>query len=324
MNLFRAASKPPLLSVVMPVHNTSRFLVSSIESILRQSFLDFEFIIVDDFSSDGSLEIISEYAQKDPRIKVIQNEKHLGAQRTRNIGCSHVQAKYIAVFDSDDIARESRFEAQLKYLSEHPELILLGTFASIIDPFGNPIAENITLPCSHEEIDNQLILGGWPIIHPSVIMQTDAFNKVGGYTEGWGSQHDHDLFLRLAEIGRLENLPENHLYYRIHLNNMSFKHLKHKAKFPGCKFQGIKPAIEAAAIRRKIMLPSREEINAKKRNNVKPKNLKYLQLKWALREFSLGIKGSSLQVLLGIVFLMREYASATKKFLKSKTKGSKI
>ncbi|WP_317897486.1 glycosyltransferase [Aurantibacillus circumpalustris] len=203
------------LSVLMPVYNASSFLREAIESVLSQTFADFEFIIINDGSTDNSLEVIKIF--KDPRIQVIHNEKNLGIIKSRNIGLLTARGKYIANMDADDICLQSRFEKQMMYLNEHPDVAVLATKLVLIDTKGDEIglwAEDNT--CVTEEE----ILRTLPRINcigqPTIIMRTDVvreimYNKKFTYNEDWG------LWLHILSLHKkIHKLPETLLKYRQH------------------------------------------------------------------------------------------------------------
>ena len=126
----------PKISVIMPTYNSESFLRESIDSILNQTFKDFELIVIDDCSTDSSLKIIKEYKRKDNRIFFLKNDKNLGHNKTRNKGLKIAKGKYIAILDSDDISLEKRLEIQYAYLEKNPHIFLVGSSAIYIDENG--------------------------------------------------------------------------------------------------------------------------------------------------------------------------------------------
>src|SRR5215218_1023866 len=173
------AEHTPAISVVMPVYNTERYLAPAVESILNQSFKDFEFIILDDGSTDGSVKMIQEYAERDGRIRFFPLE-HRGYVSLLRRGLNHSRGEFIARMDSDDIATHDRFEKQMAYMRAHPECVALGSRVVLIDPFGSRV-EKPAHKLSHEEIEAELLAGiGWAIVHPTVIMRRDAVTAAGG------------------------------------------------------------------------------------------------------------------------------------------------
>jgi glycosyltransferase involved in cell wall biosynthesis len=213
--------KVPEVSVVMPVYNTERYLVPALESVLQQSFTDFEFIILDDGSTDSSVHIIQQYAENDERIRFFPLE-HRGYVSLLRRGLNHCRGEFVARMDSDDISMPDRFEKQVNYLREHPDCVALGSRVVLIDPFGSPM-ENPPHKTAHPEIEQELLNGvGWAMVHPTVMMRREPLMLAGGYREDLMVSEDLDLFLRLAEVGKLANLPDVLLQYRQHLQSVNY------------------------------------------------------------------------------------------------------
>jgi len=199
----------PKISVVMSVFNTEKYLTEAIESILNQTFTDFEFIIIDDGSTDKSAEIIKSY--EDPRIVFIQ-QVNKGLAAALNRGIKAAKGKYIARMDADDIAFPARLEQQYKFMENNQNSIVLGTQAAVMDKNGKVIYK------SHVPLDNKLLKEGLPFktpfFHPTIMMRGDVILYSGGYTEIPFAQ---DLFLwnNLAAYGEFRNLESILLYYRV-------------------------------------------------------------------------------------------------------------
>ena len=205
----------PTISVVMSVHNAERYLHKAIESILTQSFADFEFIIIDDGSSDGSPAILREYAAKNERIRPILHENR-GLTKALNEGLALARGEFVARMDADDISLPQRFERQAFYLKQHPDCVLLGSEVLLVDPEGWPICRRGHL-LSHQQIDEQLLRGdGGGLTHPAVMIRTRTLREIGGYNEAMTTAQDLDLFLHLAEVGQIANLPDVLLKWRQH------------------------------------------------------------------------------------------------------------
>jgi glycosyltransferase involved in cell wall biosynthesis len=212
----------PAVSVLMAVYNGKRYLPASIESILAQSFRDFEFIIIDDGSTDGSSEIVADFARQDPRIRVIV-QQNIGLTKSLNKAIALARGRYIARMDSDDIALPARFEQQVAFLDQHPEHVMIGSQVLLIDPDGDPICEKPQTQYGHDPIQTALLEKGWPMVHPAVMIRTETLRTMGGYDERYRTNQDHDLFLRLCERGKVENLPDVLLQYRQHFASVVFK-----------------------------------------------------------------------------------------------------
>ena len=205
----------------MPVYNAERYLRQALESILTQTNASFELVVIDDGSTDGSTRILGEVAGRDSRVRPV-NQANGGIVAALNAGLGLVRGEYIARMDGDDIAMPQRLERQTAYMAEHAECVAVGSQVIFIDPDGDEIGPKQDLVQTHEQIDAALMAGQWPIVHPSVMMRTDAIRSLGGYRE-FRTWEDHDLFLRLAEMGRLVNLPEPLLRYRLHLGSIVHK-----------------------------------------------------------------------------------------------------
>ena len=219
----------PAVSVVLPVYNAARYLPQAIDSILKQSFTKFELIAVDDGSTDDSPRILRGFAERDPRVRVISraNTGIVGALND-GIGASH--AELIARMDSDDISLPERLEKQVSYMNEHRDCVLLGAQVQVIDPHGMPLFRSAN-PLDHESIDAALMLGkGGVLRHPSAIIRRDAFTRVGGYRPQYQWAEDVDLFLRLAEVGRIANLPDILLHYRQHCGSVNRTRYQQQAR----------------------------------------------------------------------------------------------
>jgi glycosyltransferase involved in cell wall biosynthesis len=200
------------VSVIMPVYNAKCYVGASIESILAQTFAGFEFIIVVDGSTDGSLAVVQRYAARDQRVRVI-SRPNTGIVGALNDGLVAAHGKYIARMDADDLCEPNRLELQLRRLEAEPDLVALGSCAIAIDPDGELLGD-APVPLTHEEIEAQHLRGISSIYHPAVMMRTEALRRVGGYREGTCPCEDYDLWLRLGEVGRLANLPERLFIWR--------------------------------------------------------------------------------------------------------------
>jgi len=205
----------------MPIFNAERHLLQAIQSIRSQRFDDFELILLDDGSEDRSAEMARRAAKEDLRVIFVEGD-HRGVVCQRNAGVELAKAELIAMMDSDDIALADRLTCQVRHLEAHPECCAVGTGVIRIDEDGLPIDE-WHLPEHHEEIDEEHMAGkGGAIVNPSVMMRKSAVIKVGGYRTGYDSSEDYDLFLRLAEISCLANLPQMLLRYRLHARSLTF------------------------------------------------------------------------------------------------------
>jgi glycosyltransferase involved in cell wall biosynthesis len=218
----------PKISIIMPVYNGEKFIKKTIDSILNQSFSDYELIIVDDGSVDDSYKIIHSYHDK--RIRYFKNEKNSGIVFSLNRALGIASAEYIARIDADDICLENRFKIQLDFLENNKNVGVCSGSICYIDADGN---EGITvrMPTSADECKVKFLFGN-PIIHPASMFRRELAVKVGGYTEGMEPAEDYDFWLKLLEISEVQNVEEVLLKYRIHSSNYSMiKRQEYNQKF---------------------------------------------------------------------------------------------
>ncbi len=207
----------PLASVVMPVFNGERFLREAVESVLAQSFTDFEFIIIDDGSTDGTAAMLDSYARSDPRVRVYHQENK-GLVESLNRGCGLAQGKYLAIMHADDLAVRNRLRWQIEFMERHADIGVVGGAAETIDSTGRALT-CLHPPLDDEDIKNALLHYN-PMAHPTVVMRKETFVSVGGYRRFFPAE-DYDMWLRIAERWRLANLEAVVLRYRIHPNQAS-------------------------------------------------------------------------------------------------------
>jgi len=236
----------PTISVVIPAYNAQRYLREAVTSVLAQSFADFECIIVDDGSTDQTAAIIADLASHDARVRPL-SVPHGGIVAALNAGVEAARAELIARMDADDICLPERFERQLEYLRRDCGCVALGCRVLTVDPYGSPLWET-DQKLTSEEIEASLLRGnGLAMCHPTVIMRKRAVIAAGMYAAKYQWVEDLDLFLRLAEIGRVANLPDVLLHYRQHFGSVN----KHKAKLQ----EQIKEQLLADAFRRRGLPP---------------------------------------------------------------------
>ena len=211
----------PTVSVLLPVYNTERFLRQALDSLLNQTFTDFELIAVNDGSKDGSLAILEEYAARDARVRVI-SRPNTGIVGALNDAFAASRGEFVARMDGDDESLPDRFAAQVQYLRSHPDCVMVGTQVVTIDEDDDDVAPLRGLETDHEGIDRALLTAGWPVVHPTVMMRRSALKSVGGYAQGTFPHEDHDLFLKMCEAGKVANLPDVLLRYRRHSASVSW------------------------------------------------------------------------------------------------------
>lgn len=201
----------PKVTVVMPVYNSEKYVAAAIQSILNQTFKDFELIIINDGSTDESEKIILSF--NDPRVRYIKNEKNLGLVGVRNLGLDLVESKYIALLDSDDIARRTRLSEQVKFLDENPQFGIVGTWVRLIDDNGRLTSVKWKSNLLSEEIPPTMILHNC-LAQSSVMIRAEAV-KNERYREGYAPAEDYDLWVRIAYNWSIAVLPKFLTNYRI-------------------------------------------------------------------------------------------------------------
>lgn len=212
----------PKISVIMPVYNAEKYLKQSIESILNQTYKDFEFIIINDGSTDDSLNIIYEYAKKDNKIKVITRENK-GLVYSLNEGISYSKGEYIARMDADDISLNERLEKQINFFEKNQQIDILGSMAELIGDNELLEKESINYKWINVELDakddlEKVFLECCAIPHPSVMMKKKFLIKIGGYLEQ--DTEDYNLWLRAIKSGyKIAKINEKLIQYRLHDNS---------------------------------------------------------------------------------------------------------
>lgn len=206
------------VTVLMSVYNGESYLNEAIDSILAQTFTDFEFLIIDDASTDRTPEILLSYG--DSRVRIVTNEENLGLTKSLNKGLALARGEYIARMDADDISVPERLEKQVFFLERNPDVGVLGANVQYIDEFGNP-SQIIIWPQRDSLIKWQLCFMN-PIAHPSVIVRRKLLMDSGGYNEEIIFAQDYDLWVRLSPRTHFENYRDILLYLRKTNENISF------------------------------------------------------------------------------------------------------
>jgi glycosyltransferase involved in cell wall biosynthesis len=212
----------PPVSVVMAVYNSAKVVAEAIESILHQTLTDFELILVDDGSTDGTGEILREYARQDPRIELYVQE-NCGLIASLNRYGRLAKGRYIARMDADDISLPSRLEKQFRFLEAHPEIGVLGTWIQDIDE--NRVLGTTWPVPTDSAILRWFLMFGNCMAHSSVMMRRAVLECAGYYRSGALHVEDYDLWIRASEITGLANLPEVLVHYRISGHSVSDKNL---------------------------------------------------------------------------------------------------
>lgn len=218
--------RAPLVSVIMPVYNGQLFVSEAIESILNQTYQNFELLIIDDASSDNTWKILSTFRKKFPKkISIFRLKKNGGPAVATNFGFKKSRGKFLAIMDSDDISHPKRLAKQVAFLQKKPQAIVLGTQAKVIDRNGKIIGQK-TFPLNHSEIYD-LYGRIHPMVHPSIMIRKELLpSKKQLYKNRYGINADYYNLFNFLNYGEFANLSQSLLFYRVHGNNGSLKHLK--------------------------------------------------------------------------------------------------
>lgn len=235
------------VSVVMSVYNGDRYLREAVDSILNQTFTDFEFIIIDDGSTDTTWQILTAYAKQDSRILPIRNDENIGLTCSLNKGIALAKGKYIARMDADDISLRDRFAKQVAFMDAHPEVGVCGSWIKFI-------SEGISYIWHYPTDDKTIrcwLLFKTALAHPSIIMRKNLFLKAGlSYDPAYKYAQDHELWVRSSKYCKLANIGEVLLLYRIHNNQVWQRHrtdqiaLARRIQLAQVKSLGIQPTAD--------------------------------------------------------------------------------
>lgn len=208
----------PRVTVLMPVYNAGLYVGEAISSILQQTFSDFELLILNDGSTDDTIQKLRMF--EDTRIRIIQNENNRGLVYTLNYGIQLSEGEYIARMDGDDISLPYRLERQVEYMDHHPEIGVCGSYVQLMNS-----EEVWTMPQDSNEIKALLLLH-CPFVHPSVMIRKATLIHYGIYYDpDYAHAEDYDLWVRLAEVTQLTNIQEVLLLYRLHDSQVSNVHM---------------------------------------------------------------------------------------------------
>lgn len=195
----------PTVSVVLTVYNGESYVDDAVESILSQSFSDFEFIIIDDGSNDGTVVVINQF--EDERIRLFQQENQ-GRANSLNKGLRAAKGEYVAIIDDDDIAHSKRLESQVEFLDSHPDVSAVGSWFKVVDPTNQAEGKVMTPPVDSNQI-MKILPQTNPLAHSTMLYRKADVLAVGGYDDDLDSCIDYDLWVRLATAGyRLKNIDE--------------------------------------------------------------------------------------------------------------------
>ncbi len=212
--------RSPLITVVTAV-DRREYLERSLASVLTQVNADLELVVVDDASSDGAAEVLATAADRDPRVRILRQERRRGLTEALIAGCASARGRFIARHDSDDLSLPSRLERQVDLLNSNPSLVMVGCGTRAIGPQGETLFETRRPadPAEATRLLREKRVG--PGAHGSVTFRADAYRQVGGYRTAFRYAQDWDLWLRLIEVGELGYVPEVLYAYRVTPDSIS-------------------------------------------------------------------------------------------------------
>ena len=259
--------KTPKISVIMSVYNNKKYLAEAIDSILMQTFKHFELVIIDDGSIDGASEILEKYALKDRRILLIKNKTNIGLIKSLNKALKIAKGEYIARMDGDDICFPSRFQIQVKYLNENPNISLVYSDTMLIDKNSQDVCRS-RRPQSVKKV--LLNLGRYNFIpHPTVMFRRSILSIVGEYNELCKNYEDRDLWIRMRDSGlSFGYINEVLLKYRLNPKSVNAKKdesywfsvartcLRHNSRRKGLSYLGLLTISEKIKIVLRSFIPN--------------------------------------------------------------------
>ena len=211
-------------SVVLPVYNAEKYLDEAVQSVLNQTFRDFEVIIIDDASKDSSWPIIQKYAASDSRIRAYKNEKNLKLSLTLNKGIGLASGKYIIRVDADDISLPDRFQKQIDYMEQNLQVGVSGGAMKMINGEGEPIGER-KYSLTDKDLRKRIFMFS-PFSHPTLIIRKAILEKSGLFDHSFNPAEDYELYFRLGLYSKFGNLPDYIIKYRVLSNSMTGSRLK--------------------------------------------------------------------------------------------------
>ena len=207
----------PSISVVMSIFNGENFIRESVESIINQSFDDYEFIIIDDGSTDKGLKLLEEYANLHPSISLIKR-KHSGLTKSLIFGCNSAKGKYIARQDVDDYSDPDRLQLQFDRLENDDNLVLIGSWYEVLDEKNISVVKK---PIDNDKIIKRFMFYNNPFCHSSVMFRKESYHKTFGYDITYETSQDLDLWFKLAIIGKVAMVEQILVKRKIHKDNIS-------------------------------------------------------------------------------------------------------
>lgn len=273
-------SHNPKLSVVLPVHNGEQYLHEAIESVLSQSFKDYELIVIDDASTDNTQGILENYLNKDPRVILIKLEKQASLADVLNEGLKVAKGSYIVRMDADDVMYPTRLQEQYHFMRENPAVVVCGGQIDLIDENGESFGER-RYPTDTYSLKKNLFIFS-PFAHSAVIIRKSVLDEVGGYERGLKKVEDIMLWFVLASKGDFSNLSTKVLKYRVRRDSESLGNVyDHFIRTYGIRKRVIKEGIHKIDLRQKMILTLQYFIVS---------IMRWLPRKWFMKVFEIGRK----------------------------------
>lgn len=218
----------PAISVITPVYNTEKYIAECINSILKQTFKDFELIIIDDCSTDRTWSIVKKFALKDTRIRAFKNKKNLGIAGNRNKGLSKARGKYVVWQDADDVSMPYRLKMQFEYMERHKRVGIAGGYLKFFNEH-NPNM-GVRKYATDDTTLRSKIFRYSPVAQPAAIIRRQCLVEVGGYNLAYPPSEDLDMSFRIGEKYRFGNIPKIMIKYRDHPNSVTYRGLRKMEK----------------------------------------------------------------------------------------------
>lgn len=240
------------MSIILPVKNGQDFLVEALDSMLVQSYTNWEMIVINDGSSDTTGKILRQYKKTCPKLKIITNKESIGISKALNLGITKSKGQFLARMDADDISYPSRIAKQVRYLLDNHRVVAVGTQCDVINERGDVTGMKL-FPTSHKEIYNTVFSYN-PLQHPTLMMNRALVPSDFLYYDDLDGAEDLNLLFKLFPHGKVHNMQETLLAYRIHSHNASFHGIKHiyhqalRARIRGMVRTGYKPSIASIFI----------------------------------------------------------------------------
>lgn len=218
----------PAISVLMPAYNAQKYIAAAIDSILEQTFADFEFIIIDDGSSDKTASIIEEYAKKDDRIVFLQNSQNLKISQALNQGLEIAKGKFVCRMDADDWSYPERLRVQMDFMKAYPNVVICGADIEVCDQNLN-LLNTRTYPNTDSQIRGRIFKIN-PFAHPVTFYQAEIAKEAGGYDANFNLAEDYDLYFRMGKFGEFANIPKVLLKLRTHAQSLSTQNISQQSR----------------------------------------------------------------------------------------------